>query len=386
MRGDQVRHRPPSCLARLATQPDKAPRNGQKKNFRISGVLPLENQLCACYVPVLMATALLPAGLSSQSPQGIGARFVRRLGGAVRNAIATGITLANALRRPAAAHPSRNRATAEIPESPPAPGPQPVPHQPPDASPSPRHDWLPSLLARQIRRRRAPAGAPAFLDDSDTPFTPESCPQLSAKACAILNTPLGDCDPETLELLFSALAEHIAGLMSPESGATDAEATLPSLWDRLNAMLADAGAEPPPEAAPDAAPATPAEAEQNEAPAAPDPTAQTSPPAPAKRPAKAAPFVAPPLPDPPAADPPPDAAITALAAGETAPDPAPLPGPVPHGGRPFPSFRDRGRQLARYYRRLLHSCRLLFRRSWRDGPQCRPPQRRLCYAACAGPP
>ena len=55
-----------------------------------------------------MTTAPLPTtGPTSQPHHGVGARFVRRLGGAVRSIMSGGITLTRGLRRPAAPTASR---------------------------------------------------------------------------------------------------------------------------------------------------------------------------------------------------------------------------------------------------------------------------------------
>ena len=166
-----------------------------------------------------MSTALHIAGLPSQSHQGIGARLVRRLGGAVRSVIVRGITLAGTLRRPAMPQTGRDQPAAQDPQAP-APRHLPAPRRPSAALhvtllPPP---LLAHLLAARRHRRPAAASRPAFLNQGDKPFTPEAFPQLSSKACAVLNTPLKECDPKTLELVFSTFASHINQLMSPEAG------------------------------------------------------------------------------------------------------------------------------------------------------------------------
>jgi hypothetical protein len=178
--------------------------------------------------------------------------------------------------------------------------------------------WLALLLSRR-HRRSASVSRPAFLNQGDAPFTPQAYPQLSPTACAVLNTPLKDCDPETLELVLSAFAQHISEVMSPEAGITDREATLPSLWQRLSTALADIKADTSLPAPPDAAPATPTDAVP-EAPAlSPDPPVQAPPTEPTRLWTNDAPRVSPvPLSGPPASDQPADAMITA-AAPETTP-------------------------------------------------------------------
>lgn len=312
-----------------------------------------------------MPTALLTAGLSSQPRQGVGARLLRRLGGAVRSAIVGGITLAGALRRPAAA---RTSPAAQGPEAS-VPGRLRVPHRPHTALP-PR-SLLPRLLAGLLSRRHrdsASIGSPAFLSQGDAPFTPEQWPQLSAKACAILNTPLEECDPATLELLFSTLAQHLSEVMSPEATSADREARLPNLWARLSAALGDAEA--------DTALPAPPDAEQLPATGAARPSA------------KAAPRLSPaPLSSQPASDQAADVAITA-AASETTPHIAVPCAPVVHGSRPLAgpgrSFRNHVQFLTR--RRPVRHCRALFARGVRDGLPCLPPPWRLYHAACTGPP
>src|SRR6185312_15785656 len=100
-----------------------------------------------------METALLPAE-PTQNPQGGGARFFRRLGGAVRGAISGGVALAARLRRPEAVKP--NRAPPK-PRDPAAPAPAPAPRRsrlPRAAVPAPtaeRRGWF----ARWFGSRRS---------------------------------------------------------------------------------------------------------------------------------------------------------------------------------------------------------------------------------------
>jgi len=310
-----------------------------------------------------MPIALHTPGRAAQSHQGVGARLVRRLGGAVRSAIVSGITLVGALRRPAASQTSRDHAAAQHPETPP-PKRVPLPRRPRAALPAPLPlpPWLAPLLAR--RRRR-----PACPNQGDAPFTPEAFPQLSPKACAVLNTPLKDCDPKTLELLVSTFTQYINQVMSPEAGIMDPQATLPNLWHRLSTALADTNLDTSLPATPGAVPATPAD-EVPDAPVTP-PHPSAPPIGPTMPSAKDAPRLSPvPLSGPPVSDPPADATIT-TAAPKTPPDIAAPSAPGRHA-----SLRWRRRPF----------CRAFFLRSLRDGSQCLPPPWRLYYAACTGPP
>jgi len=311
-----------------------------------------------------MPIALDTAGLPSQPHQGVGARLVRRLGGAVRSAIVSAITLTGARRRPVLPQTSQDHAAAQHPQAP-VPRRVPVPHPPRAALPAPLllPPWLPPLLAR--RRRR-----PACLNQADTPFTPETHPQLSPKACAVLNTPVKDCDPKTLELLVSTFTQYINQVMSPETGSMDPQAVLPNLWHRLSTTLADTDLDVSLPAAPQPVPATLAD----EVPDA--PVASPHPPAPLTGPtmpsAKDASRLSPlPLPGLPASDPLAEAITTTAAAPKTPPDFAARSAPVRHA-----SLR----------RRLFRRRRASFLGSRSDKLQCLPPPWRLYYAACTGPP
>ena len=301
-----------------------------------------------------MPTALHIAGLPSQPHHGVGARLVRRLGGAVRSVIVRGITLAGTLRRPAA--PQTSPAAAQHPD-PRTPTRLRAPHRPPtpSTSPAPRErspakragegaapllpPWLVRLLADR-RRHPAPVRRPAFLNQGDAPFTLEAFPQLSPKACAVLNTPLKDCDPKTLELLVSTFTQYINQVMSPEAGITDPTATFPDLWHRISTALADTNLDTSSLATPEAV-------------AVPDaPLASPHPPAPPTAPTRLwtnyAPRVSPlPLSGPPASDPPADATITP-AAPKTPPEIAAPSAPVVHRSR---SFRYHTQSSPRWCRR-----------------------------------
>jgi len=139
-----------------------------------------------------MSIALHIAGLPSQSQQGMGARLVRRLGGAVRSVIGSGISFAGTLRRPAVPQTSRSHAAAQDPEAPSAPSRVPVRQRPRTALPVPLS--VPPLLARLLARRHcrpAPISRPAFLNQGDMPFTPEAFPQLSPSLCRSQHPPQG---------------------------------------------------------------------------------------------------------------------------------------------------------------------------------------------------
>jgi len=326
-----------------------------------------------------MPIALHTAGLPSQSPQGVGARLVRRLGGAVRSAIVCGITLAGTLRRPAVPQTSRDHAAAQDPEAPSAPSRVRVPRRPCPALPAPLS--LPPLLAHRLaaRRQHRPAAAsrPAFLNQGDKPFTPEAFPQLSPEACAVLNTPVKDCDPKTLELLVSALTQHINQVMSPEARITDPAARFPDLWHRISTALDDTKADTSLPLTPQAVSATPADAVPADA-----PVASPHPPAPPTRLwTNDAPRLSSlPLSGPPASDPPADATITP-AAPKTPPEIAAPSAPVVHRGRSFLCHTQSSRRWRRHDSQPSLPCRIRVYLCASAVPFscCR-------YAACTGPP
>ena len=285
-----------------------------------------------------MPIALTTAGLPSQPRQGVGARLVRRLGGAVRSVIGSGIDLAAALRRPAVPETSRDHAAAQAP----APTRVRVPRSRHAAVSAPLR--LPHRLARLLLARRhhpAAGSRPAFRNQGDKPFTPQAFPQLSPKACAILNTPIEDCNPKTLEPVFSTVAQHIGELMSPEAGVTDPQAILPNLWRRIGTALADTNADTCLSTTLRAAPPTaPTRQWTNHAPK----TAQTPPP------------------------------LAGRGWGEGA-------------GMLGRSLRSSTQSFARRRPRHVRRCRTFVHgRGVRDGLQCLPPPRRLCHAASSGPP
>ena len=213
-----------------------------------------------------MHTAPFPAEPARQTHQGVGARIVRRFGRAVRGAI-SGILRPGSRQRPAAS-PSATPAPAAAGLEPPAPPSRlRIPHQPrvprrPRAERRPRiarwsaptqpiqptrSGWMARWFGRKPRQ---PASGPSLSATSDFQFTTEAYPELTPEACAILNTPVGDCDPELLRLMVSVFAAQLAAM--PELGLSDAKALFATLWQRLGAPLGDTA----PDAAPDAAPAT----------------------------------------------------------------------------------------------------------------------------------
>jgi len=333
-----------------------------------------------------MPTVPHTAGLPSQPHQGVGARLVGRLGGAVRSAIVGGIALAGALWRPAVSQTSRDRAAAQDPQAP-APRRVPVPH--PRRAALPAALSLPPLLAHLLARRHhrsARVSRPACLSHGDAPFTPEAFPQLSPEACAVLNTPVKDCDPRTLDLVVSTFAQYINQVMSPEAATTDPQAVLPHLWHRISTALADTRADTPLPATPEAVPATPDDAAADAPVASPHP--QVPPTGPTKPSAKdASPVSSALLPGSPASDQPADATINPP---EATPEIAAPSAPVVHGSRPLSnsgrSFRYPTQSFACWCRRLVRCCRALFPPGVRDGLPCPLPPWKLYYAACTGPP
>lgn len=284
-----------------------------------------------------MPTALLPAGLSSSNHQGIGARIVHRLGGALRIAIA-GVAHVGR-RRPTPPAPAAAPATAEQHPQAPAPTKRPrTPHRRLATAPTPtrRPGWIARWFGR-TRPRRATFGRAPFAGSGYTPFTPETHPGLNAEACALLNTPVKDCDPELLRLVLLALARQIADSLPPGLGPTDPQALFSTLWTRLAGPLG--------EAAPDAAPAEQQDGATDAQPAALMP--------PDAQPEAQSPIL-------------PDSAASANTS-------------VPPKSRWLRNRSHRhGHQVFRDDRRLPD-------RSRRIAPHL-PPPRRLSYAACAGPP
>ncbi len=189
-----------------------------------------------------MFDALTPPDLATPPRKGIGARIVRRLGrmgAALRGAVAGRL---------------RGRPSGPIA---------------PDADGS-----TAAMPARAPRRaRRTPIVVPGR--QHDLAFTEAAFPDLSPAAREFFNTPLEDCDPAMVGLVLEALAEAIAGTMTPQEGMQDARDVFLALSTRLAALTGGTQATPPetvPAAADPAAPAAPADPDT--APAAPaDPDA-----------------------------------------------------------------------------------------------------------------
>ena len=272
----------------------------------------------------------------------------------MRGVIAGGIARVGRLRRQRGQESSHTPAEPRGTVAPPAPRRPRLPRRPIAAAPVPparRFGWFARWFGPKRRQPASPA-RPALPGSDDAPFTPEAWPGLSPEARAFFNTPVEDCDPEILRLLLTALAGHIADTMAAELGM-DAEALFATLCGRL--------ATTPSETRPDTA--EPAPTPRTPEHAAPD--AVATPPIQAQ------------------GTEPLDAATTAVAMRDTRPDGIFPPASVfrrsrtlVHAGRPFRHF----------HRSLVDRGRLGFHRFLPGTPQALPPPRRLCYAACAGPP
>ena len=249
----------------------------------------------------------------------MGVRFVRRLGGAVRNAVAGGLAHAGILRRPIASQPSVGHDSmardadarpasmlAGDADARPAPMRAPGPCKPRTAAAAPSPEPArPGRLARFAGRRRSARRSREQFPDADVMyFTPQAFPSLTPEACAFLNTPLEECDPDILLFMFSGLTDYLLAL--PEGADTpDPMELFATLWARLGEVRGGAPRQATPADAPDAASIAPADAAPDPSPASPDP-----------------------LPDMPMAAQPDNAAvIVAIDAPETAPDATPLPQP-----------------------------------------------------------
>ena len=270
------------------------------------------------------------------------------------------------LRRPATTKSNATPDTTETPKPPRRPRRPRAPRQPGAATTSgtARPGWFARWFGLPPRRSAEPRRRPAASGTKYQRFTPETHPGLGQEACDILNTPVGESDPEVLRMLFAGLARHIADTMPPGSGMADPQAVFAVLWGRMSAVLgpADAPAEQPKEAPadqPEAAPAIPAAVEpQTEAPDA----AADAPWMPSDERSEAAR---------------PDAQTSTAIVLPTAPHATLQPTAKPefHRGRPLPFGR---RRLVRY----RHETRA---RSVRTRQRSLPPPPRLYYA-CAGPP
>ena len=211
-----------------------------------------------------MPTAPHPAEPTLSPHQGVGARFFRRLGSAVRSAVTGGIALARGRRSSTAPHPNRN---------PPAPRKPRAPRAPTAATSvrAARRGWIAGWFGLAGRLPLPSRRPPAAFPDDNAPYTPETHPGFSPEVCELLNTPVEDCDPNELHIVLAVFAQHLAESLPPELGM-DAKALFGRLWGRLGAPQAEAwpddapAGEPPspapttPEhAAPDAPPPIPAQ-------------------------------------------------------------------------------------------------------------------------------
>jgi len=271
------------------------------------------------------------------------------------------------------------------------------------------------------RKPRQPARNPGLCETSNAGFTTEAIPELTEGARALFNTPVEDCDPELLQLILSVFAMQLAEM--PELGLSDAKALFATLWQRLGAPFGDTTPDTARAEESDHAP----EASLHEVPTAPAappgsppdevPTANAAPEAPpASRPdesqaAHAAPEA--PQDEVPAAhaapEAPPTSPLDEATANNAAPEAPPPPDVQPEttafglpghatiaaagalkspGNSAIPPRPGRRRRRSLHYqdrRRLSRHRRALTGRVPRGAPQT-PPSRRLCYAACAGPP
>ena len=206
-----------------------------------------------------MPNPLPPSDDFPQPHQGLGARLVRGLGGAVRSGIAR-------LRRHASLPSSPIPQPDQDQPSPAAPTRPRAPHRPATAPAAPS----PQTNASGCEPGQAPPSHQPAAPTGDPPFTPEKFPTLSPKACAILNTPAEGCDPEFVQLVLFVLAGIRAE--TPEMSVTEARALFAELWERLGGPIpgTSAAAEQhrPPDAAPAAAPDSAPDAAPQAAPVA----------------------------------------------------------------------------------------------------------------------
>ena len=278
------------------------------------------------------------------------------------------IARAGRLRRPAALPPSANPQPARDLQAPTPPRRPRAPRQSPPAPPA-RPSWIARWFGRG-RRQPAWSASSLFPAGNDAPFTPEAYPGFPPELCAILNTPAEDCDPELLRLVLAVFARHLADNLPSELGL-DAEALLSTLCGRLGASLDEAGPDAAPAEEADEAPGSTADAMPAEALSSPHDLTEIQ-----------------------AASLPVDAAIGGVPAAAPHTKILPKPGlydsrsprrswrPRIHGCRNLVSrgFRNRQRRLCCRQRAVLPVCR------GHSNRQPAPPLRRLCYAACAGPP
>lgn len=291
-----------------------------------------------------MPNAIPPPHPASQPRQGLGARIARRFGGAVQGVIA-GITRRSQKPAPPSDPTSQPAQDKQAPAKPRQPSAPRRPHSAPPATPRP--GWFARWFGRRPRQ-------PEALDPgecTDTRFTPETCPGLSPEACALFNTPVEDLDSDTLQVLLAALVHMVAASLPAELGMQP-QAVFDTYWERLRPEPEVTEPDAPPPEQPDPPPVPQDQAEPDVSPLQP---------VPAQRRKHAA-----------ATEPP--------VASATTPHPA---GPAEPFSRPGRTRPDRGRWPRS---RRSPALRRPFGRRRASGDAHHPPVRRLCYAACAGPP
>jgi len=330
-----------------------------------------------------MVTAHETSHLAAQPPKGIGARLLRRFGGAVRNAITGGLALAGALRRPAASQSAIGHAVGRNADACPASG------QAPRARRS--HADSPVAAVQSVQRNGvtqlpgrnhtppAPVSRTLFPSDRNARFTPKTVPGLGPELCAALNTPLENLDPAILRVLLASFAQAMAQSMPSESGMVDAQELYAALWGRLATVLDEAS----PDASRADAPMTSMEALPDAPVAPPDPLTQASPFAPPDS-LPNVPLVSPaPSPEAEAAVLPHHVEI-ATVAPPNIPETVALPGPAAQRRRPISARTSFRISILSVFRRCV---RLSpgFISLVRCGSLQTPPPRHWFYAARASP-
>ena len=336
-----------------------------------------------------MFNALHTPAVPTQPLSGVASRLVRRLGGAVRNAIAGSLSLAGALRRPTAPQTPVGHAVAADAGARPDPGQAPRARNARAMTAAPSsHPAEPGRRARRLfrtsRRHLVPTTPAPFSPDDNSPFTPENMPGLLPEAAAFFNTPLEDLDPALLAFSLRVFAEKVAELLPQETGLADADALFADLRARFAGLLDELAPDAwPPETPP--TPADPMPLAQRASPAAPPPSSRVpSEPAPPAPPEASSSVL---LPAPPpslqaqAPHPPHHPATVIAAVPPAEPDTAPVPPDQPQSGARINSFRLNTNHLFHRCRRLLHACRAAFCRFL---VRARAP-RHWCYAARASP-
>jgi hypothetical protein len=185
-----------------------------------------------------MFTASPTVALTSQPRKGIGARVAggcSRFGAALRSVVAGG------LRRSRSGPDSRTTRDADQP---------PVAKQA-RAPRRPRRART-GVLTRLFGHLPMAAVPEQYRAVPDFDSSEAACPGLSPEARAFFNTPLEECDPELLGIVLEALAEIIAGSMTPQEGMRDARDVFLALSSRLAAVSGEVG-DVPPDAVPEVA-------------------------------------------------------------------------------------------------------------------------------------